>query len=90
MLPEETVRTRTWLLNEAARDGSIVVAYHLADTGLCRTEPGALPNQLNAVQQFGTAPACARTGQLFRPGRVPLRVRVRSGIGFRSLGALPR
>ena len=40
MLPEETVRTRTWLLNEAARDGSIVVAYHLADIGLVERSQG--------------------------------------------------
>src|SRR3954454_19485512 len=40
MLPEETVRTRTWLLNEAARDGSIVVAYHLADVGLVERSRG--------------------------------------------------
>lgn len=40
MLPEETARTRTRLLDEAARDGSLVVAYHLDHIGLVERSQG--------------------------------------------------
>lgn len=32
-LPEETIATRIRLLDEAARDSSLVLAYHVADIG---------------------------------------------------------
>ena len=33
MVPDETVATRTRLLDEAARDASLVLAYHVAGIG---------------------------------------------------------
>jgi glyoxylase-like metal-dependent hydrolase (beta-lactamase superfamily II) len=33
MMPDETVATRTRLLDDAARDGSLVLAYHVAGLG---------------------------------------------------------
>jgi hypothetical protein len=33
MLPDETIATRSRLLDEAARDSSLVLAYHIAETG---------------------------------------------------------
>jgi len=33
MMPEDTVATRTRLFDEAARDGSLVLAYHVAGLG---------------------------------------------------------
>ena len=33
MVPDDTVATRTRLLDEAARDSSLVLAYHIAELG---------------------------------------------------------
>ena len=41
MLPDDTVTTRTQLLDAAARDGSLVLAYHLAGMGQLERHNGS-------------------------------------------------
>ena len=41
MMPDETVATRTRLLDDAARDGSLVLAYHVAGLGQVERHNGS-------------------------------------------------
>ena len=40
MLPDETIATRRRLLDEAARDSSLVLAYHVAGIGHIERDDG--------------------------------------------------